>query len=416
MMNKGKRQILIAVIALVMVIALILSACAQPSPTPTEKPPIPIGFAASVTGPAATMGVPMINAAEDWVHKVNESGGIEGHPVELTWYDDAYDAAKMASNYKRLRDEGNLLIVCMGSKPASVLRPLADSDGIPIVSIYYAPTNICPPGHLYCAHACYSDGFGVLANWIMESWEESRPPRIVLHGQDNPIGWSTVQASWALAEQIGVEVISEEFHELETISEVASLTRIKGMNPDFLYITSMVQSGAIIIKDATRVGLSDVCTIVVNEAASWEQLIELSGTEVAEGVYGQNVVVPWGTDVPGMKEMLEWNQKYSKQVSSNQYTMTWAAFLGIEEALKQAVRNVGYDSLTPQTVEEQGIQKVKDFDTGGISGKIDWTDDYDRRGAKVMLMLQIQDGKWVAVSDWTDCPVVHYEEYEWFGK
>jgi len=61
-----------------------------------EKP-IKLGFFAPLTGPAAADGESCLQAAQLAIKLMNERGGVNGTPVELVYYDDAFSPPQAVS-------------------------------------------------------------------------------------------------------------------------------------------------------------------------------------------------------------------------------------------------------------------------------------------------------------------------------
>ena len=103
------------------------------------------------------------------------------------------------------------------------------------------------------------------------------------------------------------------------------------------------------------------------------------------------------------------------------YITSWAQSLIVAEILRVAVENACYDVLAKgnveswRAVETQGIQKLKDFDVGGLHGPVSYTPG-DNRLSKSVRLFQIRSGVITPVTDWIEAPVVKYEEFDWFGK
>jgi branched-chain amino acid transport system substrate-binding protein len=91
------------------------------------------------------------------------------------------------------------------------------------------------------------------------------------------------------------------------------------------------------------------------------------------------------------------------------------------EILRVALENAGYDALAEgdfdswEAIETQGIQKLNNYDVGGLHGPVTYTPG-DNRLSKSVRVFQVQGGEIVPLTDWIDAPVVKYEEFDWFGK
>ncbi|MQY72819.1 MAG: ABC transporter substrate-binding protein, partial [Dehalococcoidia bacterium] len=125
------------------VLPLLGSACAGP-----EEKTIKVGITTPSTGPAAEKGSPMGHANLDAIKYVNEElGGIDGHPIEVVWLDNAYDASKVVTNVKRFMDEGCVLYATASSKMMSASMEIANRAGFPGIVSFNAPVLHRPPQH-----------------------------------------------------------------------------------------------------------------------------------------------------------------------------------------------------------------------------------------------------------------------------
>jgi branched-chain amino acid transport system substrate-binding protein len=163
-------------------------------------------------------------------------------------------------------------------------------------------------------------------------------------------------------------------------------------------------------------------TIGLGHAGITKALVDLAGADVVEGVYGVFPTVSWGDNVPGMAKMTEYCQKnHPENYGNMDYITSWAQSLVMAEILRLAVENVGYDVLAKgdieawRAVEEFGIQKLSNYDVGGLHGVVSYTPG-DNRLSKSLRIFQITGGTITPISDWIQAPVVEYEDFDWFGK
>jgi len=243
-----------------------------------------------------------------------------------------------------------------------------------------------------------------------------------MHLLNNPTGYGALDAAKAAADDLGIEIITSEEHTTDTISEMESLTRLKALNPDVLYISSTPAPTAVIIKNAVELGLYPGITIGLGHASITKALVDIAGADIVEGVYGVFPTVNWGDNVPGMAKMTEYCRKlHPKDEGNMDYITSWAQSLIMAEILRVAVENVGYDVLAKgdveswRAIETYGIQKLDNYDVGGLHGPVSYTPG-DNRLSKSVRLFQIQNGEITPVTDWIDAPVVKYEEFDWFGQ
>ncbi len=420
---KNKKLLLIAVVfCLVLVVAMlpVASAC---GPGVGEKT-LKVGITTPSTGPAASKGAPMGHANLDAIMYINEElGGVAGYPIEVLWLDNAYDAAKVVTNVKRFMDEGCIMFATSSSAMMTATMEIANRAEFPGLACFNAPILHRPPQHIYGQMTDYGDDWVAFATYYMENiWKGPGKPKMALHLLNNSTGYGALDASKAAADQLGIDIVAVEEHTTTTTSEIESLTRIKALNPDVLYISSIpTPPTAVIIKNAVEIGLYPGVTIGLGHASITKELVDTAGADIVEGVYGVFPTVNWGDNVPGMVKMTEYVRNLHPEDEGNMdYITSWAQSLIIAEILRLAVTNAGYDVLANgdveswRAVETQGIQKL-DYDVEGLHGPVKYTPG-DNRLAKSLRVFQIQNGAIVPITDWIEAPVVKYEEFDWFGK
>jgi len=421
---KNRRLLVVtAVICLALMIAALpfVSACGTDE---AEVKTLKIGITTPTTGPAAEKGSPMGHGNLDCIQYINEElGGVNGYQIEVVWLDNGYDAAKVVTIVKRFMDEGCLMYSTSSSAMMTASMEIANRAGFPGLAAFASPILYRPPQHIYGQMPDYGDDFLVFAKYYMDNiWKGPGKPKMAMHLLSNPTGYGARDAAKAYAEDMGIEIIATEEHSKTTTSEMESMTRIKALNPDVLYISSTPAPTALIVKNTYQLGMYPGITIGSGHAGYTKALIDIAGADIAEGVYGVFPTVNWGDDVPGMAKMTEYIQnEHPNDYGNMDYITTWAQSLIMAEILRVAVENVGYDVLAKgdaeawQALETQGIQKLKNYDVDGLHGPVNYVPG-DNRLSKSVRVFQVQNGNIVPLTDWINAPVVKYEEFDWFGK
>ncbi len=420
---KNKKLLITTIIcaALIVVALLFVSACgpkAQPGQT------LKVGMTTPTTGPAAEKGAPMGHANLDCIKYINEElGGVKGYPIEVLWLDSKYDAAQTVTNVKKFMDEGCLLFTTSSSKEMTAVMEIANRAEFPGLSCFNAPNLHRPPQHIYGQTPDYGDDWTAFTTYYLKNiWKGPGKPKMALHLLNNPTGYGARDAAKATAAELGIEIVAVEEHATTTMSEMESLTRIKALKPDVLYISSTPAPTAVIIKNASELGMYPSITIGCGHASFTKALVDIAGADIVEGVYGVFPTANWGDNVPGMAKLTEYCQKlHPKDVGNLDYVTAWAQSLVVAEILKKAVENAGYDVLAKgnieswRAIEKYGIQKLDGYDVGGLHGPVIYTPG-DNRLSKSLRIFQVQKGKITPITDWIEAPLVKYEEFNWFGK
>ncbi|MDV2476711.1 ABC transporter substrate-binding protein [Rhodococcus zopfii] len=121
--------------------ALVLSGCSgqqEKEPTaPTTaltKPPIVVGTVCGCSGTSAPTHGRVDDVAEAWAASVNDSGGINGHPVKVIVKDIGQEPSKALAAVKSLvEEEGAIAIVGPITGTTGSWRQYVEEKGIPVV-------------------------------------------------------------------------------------------------------------------------------------------------------------------------------------------------------------------------------------------------------------------------------------------
>lgn len=123
------------ILAMVMVLALALAACAPaaaPSP-PKALQPIKMPIFATMTGPGATAGAFVKLGGQVAQEDINRGGGINGHPLELVFEDDAFDPQQTVTLVRKFveRDKAFAFLGPLTGATNNVAYPVANELKIP---------------------------------------------------------------------------------------------------------------------------------------------------------------------------------------------------------------------------------------------------------------------------------------------
>ncbi len=144
-----KRFLSVALLGTALVaLAFVLAACggddggeaadtaAETEAAAEEKEPLVIGYAATLSGFSANADQAGVMGARTMVERLNEEGGIDGHPIELVVKDMQSDPAQGASVTQELLDEGAAVVLGppFPGQVAGVVRTAARED-VPVLSV-----------------------------------------------------------------------------------------------------------------------------------------------------------------------------------------------------------------------------------------------------------------------------------------
>jgi branched-chain amino acid transport system substrate-binding protein len=389
-----------------------------------EGKTLKVGIMTPTTGPVSSKGGPLRDGNLDCIKYINdELGGVNGYKIEAENLDSQYNADQAVININKFMDDGCLLFTTSASTEMGYVQEIANRAGFPGLVAYSSPSNYHPPQHIYGQTPDYGDDWTAFTQYYLKNiWKGSGKPRMALMLLNNPTGAGAKNAAKAFADTLGVTIIDSEEHTSKTISETDALTRIKAMNPDVIYISSVPEAASVIIKNAKDLGMFPSVTIGCCHAAMTKALIDLAGASVVEGVYGVFPTATWTETAAGIAKMKEYaTNLHPKDVNNGDYMAAWAQSLIIAEILKKTLDKVGYDALAKgdakawADIEKYGFQGLNGYDVSGLQSPVKYVSGDNRLG-KSLRIFQVKEGVMTPITGWVEAPVIKYETYEWFGK
>ena len=394
----------IAIVAVPLAALLLFTACA-PRPPMEEGKVVQISVIAPLTGGAAATTQVGLRNIRDYFRYFDELGipGLSlppGVTIELIWADCAGEVTGGISAYNRFVERDAVLLNVWWPLTMETLKPRLEKDEVPATTMAVTDPMIYPPGWIYGFYPTESERFAVLCDWIMENWQEERPPRVGLIGPDLAWGRAAEVMGTAYARSIGIETLPMEFVPVVSLDSSVQLLRLADGGADFVYITTFWSSALPIMRDAERLGLTGKIRFGGYENSQAIALIETLGP-AAEGYFAARAY-PWYKEVPFATDMF---MRYEGKIDTEGDIAMVLACLSIWiEAIRRAIDNVGYENLDGRAVKE-ALDSIKDFDPHGMGKPITYTPE-DRRGSATIRIYEVQGGDVVPVADWREAPML----------
>ena len=86
-----------------------------------------VGLTGAITGPAASTFGPAVEGLRLYVDKLNASGGVNGHKIQLILQDDSAEPSKAAANVKKLLSQDNVSLLINTSLSSTYAPMLAET-------------------------------------------------------------------------------------------------------------------------------------------------------------------------------------------------------------------------------------------------------------------------------------------------
>lgn len=367
-----KKGVLAAILVLTMVI---LVGCGSGSANSSSK--IYIASANPMTGDSAQFGDMKVKAIQLAIDEVNAEGGIDGKQVELIVGDDTGNPKEAPNVAQKFAADNNILAVIghWNSSCTLAARGIYEAVQMPVItdSVNKAVTDGTTP-HLFRISLTDTTQAKNLAQYAYDKLGK-RKAAILFTANDFGTGLKNDFTEEFI--KLGGEVVgSETYFEGQSKDFSPQLTKIKGQNPDVLFVAGYYVETALIAQQSKEAGLD--IQMIGTEGISSEELVKLGGDAV-EGIKFAAFFHP-DVEFPGTKEFVEaFRAKYNKEPDNYTALAYDSAKLILEGMKKNGATREGITKY---------INETKDFP--GVAGPISFENNGVTRG---IIILTVKDGK-----------------------
>lgn len=344
---------------------------------------IKIGYTAPFTGSAAEFGTNGLRGVQIALDEINAKGVMVGgkkYTIELIRYDSICTPTDGAANVRKLamQDRVSAILGDHCSSVCNAIAPLCQQFKIPGLTIECASDNVTKPGHDY--YFRMRPSVGLMAPLFTPILVEKFKPKsagFLVVNDDYGLGLAT-----AITENLtkaGVKSEEPEAFERGTTDFLIYLSKMKKAGVDVVFYVGSASEGAMILKQASEMGLTKDIKFIGSEEMGEMELLSLAGPKAVEGTYAVSL---WG-EVPG---------DFAKTVQDRfKAPMHYAIIFGYD-ALHTVVKAIE----AAQSTDPEKIQAaLKKTDTTGLAGSIKFYDfdGFKNQGKASPFLIQWKDGK-----------------------
>lgn len=208
---------------------------------------IRIGAPLALTGGLADEGYKQQQVYRLWAEKINANGGIEvgeqTYRVEILEYDYQSDGPRAGQLAERLvtRDRAHIIMAPFGSGHTVITGTVGERYRIPTIACVASSESVFANqnAYLFGTLSPNANMTVTMTEFLMEHYPELR--RVAVLGRDDVFPKSMAEATVAAAQAAGLEVVYNALYSVGTLDHSASLTAIRGAEPDWVYITGYTQ-------------------------------------------------------------------------------------------------------------------------------------------------------------------------------
>lgn len=347
-----------------------------------------IGGTISVTGPLNKIVGPFKKLAESWESVINEQGGIwvrdykKRLPIRFIVYDDKSDQATSLKYYERLVtvDKVHVLIGPFGSHNSFPAATVAENHKIPMVMVCASDRKLFERDYKWSVSQLDAADLEHIG-FIEMVAASGKVKTIAMICEDKLHCTGSMNGSAKRAEELGLKVVMKDVVPGGTKDFTSVIIKIKGLNPDVVFVEGFPAFEIPFMKQAIELGLRPkqfLCGHIV------EPLVK------AIGKYSENLcgTVYWA---PGLK----FSGQEDYQEILKRTDITWEAYM------ESSIRMQAYQTIKEMIEVAGSLDRAKlnkamhEMRYMTISGPVKHRS--GGIGSTVPFPMQIQKGRFVAI-------------------
>lgn len=357
---------------------------------------VKVGIVGDLTGPIATVWIPVADALKDYFRNVNEKGGVNGRKIISVFEDDRYSIPMALSAFKKLvfRDQVLLLMAASGVGHTHAIIPLSEKNKMPTIAQtndkrYFDPVR----RYIFTAIPFYEDQIELIFEYIFNDLK-AKNPTIALAYPDTASGYISRDTCRKLAKVYNVKKYIETVITTGAGDFSSQILSLKRSKPGYVIIHGYVGSTASFLRDAKKLKFkSDFIAI---QYACVDDTVKVAGAS-SEGLIGTNGFPSWNDTSPGVVEMREIARKYHPEAKkqNRNYIQGWFGGILIHNGLENAGRDLNKEMVV------EGFEKIHELDTRGICGIVTYgPDDHKPIDYSKFYKADVEKEQFVPITDW----------------
>ena len=365
---------------LVMLSALVAASTALAQDT------IKIGAITSVTGRFAEFGKQQLAGFKVGVEEVNRKGGVNGKKIELIIEDNASDVNKGLAAAERLVNAGVPIVI--NEYASSLVKAQAQylaRQKVPVLVVTSSGDDITKPGNDYVYRL--NQPATEYARAIFNIFRDNKIKTVAMIAGTGAFEKSVAEAAVEFAKEYGIQLVENQTYDRGINDFRPVLNRIKGKNPDAVFMVSYAEDSVALMRQSREVGVKP--RIFAGGAAGFALPDFIKGAgDAAENVITATAWVP-ELRYPGTQKLNVDLTKALKGEPTYHAAQAYAGVIVAAEAIKRA-------GSTDREKVKAALGNIK---MSTAFGPIEFKDfdGFKNQSPLEMVAQQVQGGKFVPV-------------------
>jgi ABC-type branched-subunit amino acid transport system substrate-binding protein len=292
------RQIMVRALAAAALAAASLGVFAQvPGVTADE---ILIGHDVDVSGSIAVRMKTFTQAADAYIERVNQSGGVNGRKIRIVRMDNGNKPDRTKENVKAMVEQKSVFALwgMSGTGNVAAALPYLAEKGVPLIS----STSGADPFYLK-THAVLINvkaGYGDEIRRIVTHLKETYTSKVGIVYLDNGFGRETLKTALEAARQNNVEVVASVPHKEDMSDVVQAVAQVAKAAPPAVLVLSLAGPAPRVIDEYLKTGAP--AQFFALSIVATDSLYKSLGDKARGVIVTQIVPFPWDRNIPVVRE------------------------------------------------------------------------------------------------------------------
>ncbi|MFH2012317.1 MAG: ABC transporter substrate-binding protein [Pseudomonadota bacterium] len=359
---------------------------------------IKVGLILDQTGAGSSLAIPITKGIRSLFQYINDQGGMHGRKVKALVEDDRVSIPLSIASFKKLlyRDGIVAMIGPTTTGAAVALLKSIEKEKIPTIPGTTSDKMVTPlQRYVFIVQDNAPGQMKTIIDYITKDLK-AKNPRIGLVYSDTEPGRSELELALERLKFYNLGSAVNEmlnFFAIEATSQVLNLKRAK---VDYVILCGHLSPSAIVLlREMKKFGLK------VPMFGGWATCNEeiMSIGDASEQFYAASAMASWYDEGPGVAKMREIVLKYEpgteKPYRGKIFTNGWLMATVLIEGIRRAGRDLDGEAIV------KGIEGMKNFDTGGLTGTINYSPTNHKGGNSWKIFkTDLSTGKFIPMTEW----------------
>jgi branched-chain amino acid transport system substrate-binding protein len=359
-----------------------------------SKTEILIGTIQDMSGPLAGYGKQARNGMQLRIDELNEQqGSIHGRKLRLLAEDDGYDPKKAVLAAQKLVNQDKVFIMAghLGTAQNMAAMPVQFDKGVVNFMPITAAREMYEPFHKlkYSFAATYYDQIRITLPKLVK---EKNAKKVCTIYQDDDFGLEVQRGAEAGLKAMGMELTEKTSYKRGATDFSSQVARMKAAGCELVVLGTIIRETIGTIGEARKTGFNPV---FLGSSAAYTDLIHKLGGKPMDGLYATMTVQHPYLDEASQPTRF-WANKYKTKFNEDPTVFSVYGYIIIDQFI-QAAQKAGPNLTTDSFVKAMDTMSYEPDMFGSPKSSYSAT---KRLGNDLSRLSQIQNGKWVVVSDY----------------